>query len=197
MAGTITLDQWRDQLAALVRTGALKGALLTAGASLAMDGARTAGLNVMTGGRSGLTHRSGSLLRSMAGTAKTTASGVDVVLQSGGSGSFGSVPYARIHEEGGTIRPKRAKMLAIPIHPQLKTAAGIGRVPGPRDVPDLTFVRSLKGAFLLVNKHTGEPWFLLKRQVTIKARPFLQPALETTAGKAERVISEQIARVLS
>lgn len=203
MATTITIEQWRDQLARMVRSGAIRKGIRTAGASLAEAGRGFAMMNVTKGGSSGLRVRSGALRGSMGGTAKLTTSGVDVILKSGGSGGFGAVPYAKTHEEGKTITPTKGKYLAIPIHPELKTKASVGRVPGPRFVPGLFFIMSKKGNALLV-KSVGkkvhgsgvEPWYLLLKSVTIPPRPFLQPALEKISGQADRVISDEIARVL-
>lgn len=33
-------------------------------------------------------------------------------------GAFSTLPYARIHNDGGTIKPKRGRALAIPMNPQ-------------------------------------------------------------------------------
>ena len=53
----------------------------------------------------------------------------------------GGVPYARIHEKGGTIRPKKSKYLAIPVGQQL-TGAGVSKG-GPRQSADpLMFILS-------------------------------------------------------
>lgn len=52
----------------------------------------------------------------------------------------GLVKYARIHEEGGVIRPVRSQFLAIPLE-AAKTAAGVSRAVSPRDFQN-TFVRN-------------------------------------------------------
>lgn len=94
----------------------------------------------------------------------------------------GLVKYARIHEEGGIIRPTRAKFLAIPLQ-AAKTAAGVGRAVSPRDFKD-TFVRkgiiwqriekgkrAPKGASSnLATRGKIVPLFVLKRQVKIEPR---------------------------
>lgn len=51
----------------------------------------------------------------------------------------GAERYARVHETGMTIRPKRGKFLAIPIEEGL-TPAGVARFRSPRDVFLLRFV---------------------------------------------------------
>lgn len=170
MATTITIEQWSAHLARMVRTGAIRKGLETAGVGLAMDGWRRSAMKYATGGGSSTTIlnvRSGALRQSIGAIALSTKEGVDVVLSSGrgpGSGmrgqkgfpSFGAVPYARVHEEGMTISAKRAPYL------HFKGQKGWARV----------------------------------KSVTIRPRPFLQPALNDIAAKADRVISDEIARTL-
>lgn len=97
-----------------------------------------------------------------------------------------NVPYAAIHQFGGTIRPINVKYLAIPLD---KQAAKIR----PRDLERQTFViKSKKGNLLLMErllKYSGQrgkrflskgkfklvtrPRYLLKDQVNIPQRKFL------------------------
>ena len=169
MATTITIEQWRDQLARMVRTGAIKKGLQVAGDALAMEGQRHAVFGV-TNAPGGLRVRTGALRRSLAGTTKSQSGGVDVVLSSGGKSGLGAVPYARIHEQGGRITPKKGRYLTFPVGSDSFTPAGVSR-------------------------GTGSTWVSL-RSVIIPPRPFLQPALEHIATKADRVISTKIQRVL-
>ena len=101
-------------------------------------------------------------------------------LTAGGGGS--DVKYAAAHEYGATgsnaITPKKSKFLTIPVHPQLKTAAGVGRVPSARDIPGLTFAQTLKGQPLLVHEITGEVWYILRKRVEIPERPYMRPSLK-------------------
>jgi phage gpG-like protein len=185
---TITLEEW----AAHLRSVDLGAAITQAGITLALLGQRHAGLGV-TDAPGGLRRQSSNLFRSINGTVKSVsgAKSVDVRLSAGGGAGRGMVKYAAIHEYGGTITAKRSKYLAIPIHPSLKTAAGIAKVPGPRSVPGLFFITSKKGNHLLV-KSVGkniEPWYLLRKSVSIPARPYMQPALEHIADKATEVLS--------
>lgn len=90
----------------------------------------------------------------------------------------GGVPYALIHEKGGTIYPKSAQNLAIPVGKSL-TKAGVARLSGPRasTVP-LRFIKNHKtGNLLLIvdqkKKGKNQPVdvrFVLKRFVQIPAR---------------------------
>jgi phage gpG-like protein len=81
-------------------------------------------------------------------------------MSAGGQG----IPYARIQHEGGTIRVKNGKYLAIPLTP----AAAVKR---PRDWED-TFIA--KGC--IMRKLDGgkvEALYALKKQVTLPARPYM------------------------
>ena len=81
------------------------------------------------------------------------------------------VPYARIQEYGGEVRPVRAKWLTIPLAPA-KTAKGVQRGPA-RSFDGLFFYKSRKGNALLGRRLTSgqiENFFLLKKRVHLKAR---------------------------
>lgn len=122
--------------------------------------------------------RSGRLRASISGSAMKDTRG-NVVLQLQAGGRDKDVSYARIHEEGGTIRPVSAKFLTIPISDKLFTGAGVQRYASVRDVPEpLSFAQSLKGQPLLVHQMTGEVFYILKKQVKIPRRPYLKPAVD-------------------
>jgi len=101
------------------------------------------------------------------------------------------IQYARLHEYGGTIKSSRAGgYLAIPLFGAL-TAAGVGRSASPRDfeglfrIGNVLWMKAFKGP----NSTKGGliPMFLLRKQVTIRARPALGP-------KTVRHIGENLAR---
>lgn len=88
--------------------------------------------------------------------------------------------YARMQEYGGTQKPSKAKMLAIPLD-AARTAAGIGRFGGPLRAilpaafPGGTFVRRSKAGNLILFGKTSadaEPvaLFVLKTQTVIPPR---------------------------
>lgn len=77
-----------------------------------------------------LRRRTGRLAASVTTNVTATADGAELRLLSGG----GVVRHARLQDKGGTIRPRFARMLAIPIAAGL-TAAGVPRWASPRDVP--------------------------------------------------------------
>lgn len=103
------------------------------------------------GGGDELHTRTGALKRSLA--AKVTGEGTpDLKLKL----ASGGVPYARLQEYGGIVRPVRAKFLAIPLEAN-KTAAGVARYPSPREFiaahPKETFFLRSGGTLLLMWKN--------------------------------------------
>ena len=84
------------------------------------------------------------------------------------------VPYGAIHNgQRGltyTVRPKRAKSLAVP-NPQ-KLGAGAFRGAQPADYQGLVARNGWRGFGLYLGR-AREPHFFLKRSVVIRARPYL------------------------
>lgn len=167
----ITVDELSEKL-----RNVSKGQMLRALHVIALDYAAQGETRAKTRASTQLTVRSGRLAGSIAGRVVKSSGYVAVKLTAGGGGD--DVAYARIHEEGGTITPKKAKYLTIPVHESLKTAVGVGRVPSARDVPGLTFAQSLKGQPLLVHQLTGEVWYILRKRVEIPERPYMRPSLK-------------------
>lgn len=78
--------------------------------------------------------------------------------------------YAAIHEFGGTIIPKRAQYLAIPLQ-AARTRAGVGR--GSPRMFNNTFVARSRNGNLIIFQNQGSrivPLFVLKKEVRIPAR---------------------------
>lgn len=97
--------------------------------------------------------------------------------------------YARLQNEGGIVKPKKAKALAIPLHKEARRAAE--NVTSIKDIEGLwMLVRAGKapllcktkgertskktGAVSLKSKVSIEPWFVLLKSVKVPARPFLR-----------------------
>lgn len=99
----------------------------------------------------------GNLLRSI----KYRIEGDMLIITAGDA----SVPYARIHHEGGIIKPKNAKYLAIPLTPAARKS-------GPRDFKGETFIA--KG-IIFEKRENGKakPIYALKKQVEIPSRPYM------------------------
>lgn len=85
--------------------------------------------------------------------------------------------YAAVHENDGTtiIRAKSGKYLAIPL-PAARTRAGVARG-GPRDYPNGFFIGRRPDSPVFAQRvgNAVVPLFVLKRQVSVKGRPALQP----------------------
>jgi HK97 gp10 family phage protein len=78
--------------------------------------------------------------------------------------------YAAIQEFGGTIVPKNAKFLAIPV---TDTAASYK----PRMFPGKLHVQGYGGMVAMLVDEQGITQYALKSSVTIPAHPYLRPAL--------------------
>lgn len=80
--------------------------------------------------------------------------------------------YGFVHEEGATIRPTKAKRLAIPL-PPIRSKSGIA--PTPADFTDTFIIKGKFGGGIIARrlgkKGVIQPLFALRRQVVIPARP--------------------------
>lgn len=98
-----------------------------------------------------------------------------------------SVPYARIHEFGGVIYPKRARYLRIPL------ANG--------EQGDFV-VRNQRGNLVVMKRDAGgaRPVAVLAERVEMPRRPYLRPALERMlpkiAERALRVVAQEMAAAM-
>lgn len=102
-----------------------------------------------------------------------------------------SVEYAMIMEHGGWVTAKNAKFLAIPLKKELK-----GR--SPRDLPNLSVLRSKAGSLLLGTwrGEEFEPMFALKKRVYVPAHPYARPAYEKNKHRATETVSAGITAAL-
>ena len=100
-----------------------------------------------------------------------------------------NVKYARIHELGGTIRPKGHPFLAIPVGDYDDS---------PRAHENLRFVpRGARGGLLIEGDSPGgRVQYVLKREVVIPKRPYLQPALDSSQDEIQKRMTEAIEKVL-
>jgi phage gpG-like protein len=102
-------------------------------------------------------------------------------------GSYG-LPYARIHEFGGIIRPKNVKNLTIPVAAWAK-----GRFARQFDLSWAPPPQGAGGNITgrLVNSE-GETGFLLASSVKIPARPYLGPALVETRKEIAKILADAL-----
>lgn len=114
-------------------------------------------------------------------------------------GVFSDLVYARIHEEGGEIRPRRSKWLTIPLK---RFPVGTSA----RDHTDLQLVKSKKGGLFLarpsrtqrIMKGSGlrpivrgdELLWMLRKSVTITPKRYLKRAAEAAIPVLEDLARE-------
>lgn len=134
--------------------------------------------------------RTGQLRRSVAFRSLKVGTKEKIEIGTGIRGR--SVKYARIHEKGGKIRAKRAKMLTIPL-PGVKGMA--------RNYPNAFIITSKKGNVLLVERKgkTGiRPLFKLQKEVDIPARNWLSDSIEETKPQLFRFLKpSELIRVMN
>jgi hypothetical protein len=92
------------------------------------------------------------------------------------SGALSDVIYARIQDEGGTIVPKRAKALAIPVSPRAKGGKGGSIGPGdfPKNYLHMVWPKGGPKGFLFGLDSVLH--FVLQKSVTLKATGYLEQA---------------------
>lgn len=109
----------------------------------------------------------------------------------GGDDSF-ILMIANVHEYGCTIKPKRAKRLAIPLHPS-------ARGKSPREFTDLYLITSKEGNLLLVrDKGTGDMEFMywLATEVHIPERSFIRGGFDEGADRFAKKAASLFKKVI-
>lgn len=152
-----------------------------------------------------LARRTGSLARSVVGQS-IRVNGIPTLAVGVFRGP--ALRYAAIQEfgtkgKGGlfpTIRPKKAKSLAIP-QKSVLTAAGVPRYDSPLRYPGkLRFVLARKGnlvGFLVdADDESDEPLWMLVRKVDIRPKRYLRDAMAARLPKIGISLSNQLARLL-
>lgn len=92
-----------------------------------------------------------------------------------------SLPYAAIQDTGGIVRPKRARMLAIPI----RGPGGPRPGQGPRQFPgELHVQRTPKGRLILADKK-GLARYVLRKSTEVPGVGYLAAALAASPPGAE------------
>lgn len=133
--------------------------------------------------KSGLHVRTGMLLNSITSSKRISLDSAGMVV-----GEIGpeNVKYAPIHEYGGTIVPVNKQFLAIPIGAN-RRPDGMARISTQELMNGLgkSFIR--KGIIYLNEGKKITPMFVLKRSVTIPARPYLSTAL---AAQQDNIVKE-------
>lgn len=130
-------------------------------------------------------------------------------------GEEGTKPYGRIHEFGGKIKNKRANWLWIPLFGpksggvtgkyrnmtptdfvKLMQAGRAFLVPTKKGLGWVAFANSNEGAepvnATLSSDKTKVPLFVLRKEVTIPARPYVTPAVESEFKKLPERLDKRI-----
>lgn len=138
--------------------------------------------------KSGLHVRTGALLNSIGGSKKVTVNSDGSV--TGQIGSVG-IPYAAIHEFGGTVKAVNKQYLAIPTEENRRNdGSPIVTTDALRAMQKLGLSFIDKGViFQKTSKEDQTPiaMFILKKSVDIPARPYLRPAL---AAKQDQILKD-------
>ncbi len=158
---------WPDRLLALASGLAEEGRGL--GALLAAERVYT--------GRSGR----GTLGRSIRGRATAGPSVVEVEWTAGEAGTP-AADYARAQELGATIRPRRARFLAIPT--SLATAGGLT---SPREVQNPRWIPRKAGGWFVVGP-AGVLFVLHPGPITLPAKGYLRDAV----AEVVRVVPQRL-----
>lgn len=141
-----------------------------------------------------LKHRSGKPLRDkgllMASvTASGAAGNVETITDS--TLTFGTnLDYASIHQRGGTITPKGAKALAIPVTNEARRSGG------PRRMGDLNLVWPKGKPSGTLRDTAGKTHWILVKSVTVPARPFLGWTDEM-ASECGEIVAEHGEKVIA
>lgn len=180
---SITIQQFEARLRQL-SSGALMAVLRKTMVSAAAKGQRYAAEHV----NQRLATRSGSLVRSIRGTSTVKDELIEVRLGAGGNPPL---KYAALQEVGGTVVPKTAKYLTIPVGPGLTTEAGVTKLRA-RDIPDLAYAQTKSGQPVLVRQSDGTVMFVLKRQVRVEGKHYLRDAAQRVAKELPDILTTKV-----
>ena len=108
--------------------------------------------------------------------------------------TFSPLPYARIQDSGGTIKPRTAKALAIPM-------SATARTMWPRDWPEeqLRLIVLRGKAFLVERVGKGKLIFhyVLKPEVKITGKGYVEEARKKALPQVDQMMRQAVARLLA
>jgi hypothetical protein len=196
---TVSLGDFRAHLEEMARYGLRDQVVLAAYA-----GAEEGEELVMANIRARLDRHSGKLLTSVRSEVEENPDDVTFRVLAGGEYEGLRVPYAWVQEEGGTVRSSRPNgFLAMPVGPAL-TGDEQPRYPTARMTPHMVFLPSgselVSGGQadrgVLINKFTGEVWYVLMRSVEIEGQHYMRDAIQTLESQIPEALAGLWARVL-
>jgi hypothetical protein len=110
-------------------------------------------------------------------------------------GAFSDKIFAKIQDEGGTIKPKNMRSLAVPISHKAKTTVGLWPRHWPKKGPgSLHFIKRKVGPPLLVEFRARQTvlHYVLKKSVRIKPTGYLAQAADAATQIVEEILHEHI-----
>lgn len=108
-----------------------------------------------------------------------------------------NAPGARLHQEGGTVRPTRAKALAIPVTPEAVRAGSARRFPRRLFALGAKAAGKGKGALAESDGRGGvKVHYLLRQSVDVPARPYLGVS-EKVLGRIGAAVAAELAAALA
>jgi len=151
---------------------------LTKWTSEAVRAVKQSAMNMKKSGR-----KTSQLARNIGSKTEVEGSTYKTVIGTG-VGSAKSVVYARIQEEGGTIKPRRRKFLTVPLPGIMGVAS---------NYPDAFCIRSKAGNLLIVERKGKDgirPLFVLKKQVTLPATHWFSRPLSEKLPMLKQMMEE-------
>lgn len=109
------------------------------------------------------------------------------------AGAVSDLSYARIQDEGGTIRPKSVKHLAVPIMSGKRLP--VGKWPRHFAKGELVYIaRKDKDPLLArpVGKGEIEPLFVLKKSVKLKAKHYIAEARRRSGPRINEIVGRKV-----
>jgi hypothetical protein len=108
------------------------------------------------------------------------------------AGAFSDLAYARIQDEGGTLKPRDMKYLSIPMR-----KLPVGKWPRHFAKGALTLIKSKAGNLLLVKfvgklKKKFDVYFLLRKSVTLKGKNYLDKAESEAQPGVELILGHSV-----
>jgi len=122
--------------------------------------------------------------------------GLHSVVGSGVGAGGARVKYANLQETGGTITPKNAKYLTIPLPANL-TRAGVMRK-SPRELDNAFFNYNSKGNLIMYEVNARgkvTPMFYLTKKATVPGSHYMEKTANQTAEKFVDVLIGEVRKV--
>lgn len=111
------------------------------------------------------------------------------------AGVYSDAPHARIHDRGGTIKPRTGKNLPVPLSARARNTRGLW----PRHWPkgQLFMLRSKAGKILLASRGRGRRaklifHYVLKPSVQISGKQYLRAAVNKARSGIAKILGDSV-----